>query len=96
MTSQREDPNETGRRQGDRLVQTALLRCSNWHFPEKQPIPFSYCAEVAEPREYDGACGKLNDFISAVQAQSGKGLTVAQANDLIATANQIKAGIGCK
>ena len=42
-----------------------------------------------------GACGKLNDFISAVQAQSGKGLTVAQANDLQADATRIKTTLGC-
>jgi hypothetical protein len=42
-----------------------------------------------------GACGKLKDFIQQVQSQSGKGLTVAQATDLLADANRIKAVIGC-
>jgi hypothetical protein len=43
-----------------------------------------------------GACGKLNDFASQVQAQSGKGLTTAQANDLLADAARIMKVIGCK
>jgi hypothetical protein len=42
-----------------------------------------------------GACGKLKDFISLVMGQSGKGLTVAQANDLIADATFIKKVVGC-
>ncbi len=42
-----------------------------------------------------GACGKLKDFIQLAMAQSGKGLTVAQANDLRADAQFIKAVLGC-
>ena len=41
------------------------------------------------------ACNQMGAFINAVQAQSGKKLTVAQANQLIAAANQIKAVLGC-
>ena len=41
------------------------------------------------------ACVSLNDFISLVKAQSGKGLTVAQATDLQADATRVKAVIGC-
>jgi len=41
------------------------------------------------------ACNQLNAFIKQVQAQSGKQLTVGQANQLIASANQIKAALGC-
>jgi hypothetical protein len=35
------------------------------------------------------------DFIGEVQAQTGKAITVAQANQLIGLANQARAGLGC-
>ncbi len=41
------------------------------------------------------ACNKIDAFINEVQAQSGKAITVDQANNLIADANQIKAVLGC-
>ena len=41
------------------------------------------------------ACPDLTDFISEVHAQSGKKLTVAQANQLIAAAALIQAVLGC-
>ncbi len=41
------------------------------------------------------ACNTINAFISAATAQSGKMLTAAQVNQLIAAANQIKAALGC-
>lgn len=41
------------------------------------------------------ACNKLSAFINNVQAQSGKAITVDQANQLIAAANQIRASLGC-
>ena len=41
------------------------------------------------------ACNQLNAFINETQAQSGKALTVDQANQLITSANRIKAVIGC-
>jgi hypothetical protein len=41
------------------------------------------------------ACGNLGAFINQVQAQSGKKITVSQANELIAAAQQIKAVLGC-
>jgi hypothetical protein len=40
-------------------------------------------------------CNQLNAFISQTLAQSGKQLTTDQANQLIASANRIKAVIGC-
>ncbi|HEY6214016.1 MAG TPA: hypothetical protein VIW45_17100, partial [Vicinamibacterales bacterium] len=40
-------------------------------------------------------CGQLAAFINETMAQSGKKLTAAQANQLIASAQQIKAVIGC-
>src|SRR5712692_2249230 len=40
-------------------------------------------------------CNEMNAFIHEVMAQSGKELTVAQADQLIAQANFIKTGLGC-
>ncbi len=44
---------------------------------------------------FAAACSQLNAFIAEVQAQSGNMLTVAQANQLIVAANQIKVALGC-
>jgi hypothetical protein len=41
------------------------------------------------------ACSDLSDFIGEAQSQSGKGLTVSQANQLIAAATQVQAVLGC-
>jgi hypothetical protein len=41
------------------------------------------------------ACNELNAFLNEVSAQTGKLLTVAQANQLTAAANQIRAVLGC-
>jgi predicted outer membrane repeat protein len=41
------------------------------------------------------ACSDLTSFINHVKAQSGKGLTTSQANQLIAAAKQIQAVLGC-
>ena len=41
------------------------------------------------------ACSDLTSFINHVQAQSGKHLTVSQANQLIAAATNIKKVLGC-
>ena len=41
------------------------------------------------------ACSDLTAFINHVQAQSGKHLTVSQANQLIAAAKQFQAVLGC-
>jgi hypothetical protein len=43
----------------------------------------------------NAVCGQLGAFIGEVSGQSGKGLTVAQANELIGAANQILALVGC-
>jgi hypothetical protein len=42
------------------------------------------------------ACGALTDFLGLVKAQSGKGLSVSTADQLIADATRIKTVIGCK
>jgi hypothetical protein len=42
-----------------------------------------------------GACSALSDFLNEVRAQAGKKLTEAQAQQLTAAANGIRAQIGC-
>jgi hypothetical protein len=42
------------------------------------------------------ACNSMAAFINEAQAQSGRALTVAQANQLIAAARQIRATLGCR
>jgi hypothetical protein len=42
------------------------------------------------------ACNLMASFINEAQAQSGKALTVAQTNQLIAAARQIRATLGCR
>jgi hypothetical protein len=42
------------------------------------------------------ACGPIGAFISLVQAQSGKKLTIVQANGFIAQANAVRAMLGCR
>src|SRR5207245_10180881 len=41
------------------------------------------------------ACIKLQDFINLARAQTGKGLTSKQANQLIQKATAIRASLGC-
>ena len=43
-----------------------------------------------------GACSDLTGFINQVSSQSGKTITAAQANQLIAAATQIKVVLNCK
>jgi len=43
----------------------------------------------------EGACGSLTAFLNEVRAQTGKKLTEAQAQQLSAAANDIRAQIGC-
>ena len=42
------------------------------------------------------ACSFLNDFTNECAAQSGKRLSIDQANQLINSANQIKSNLGCQ
>jgi probable HAF family extracellular repeat protein len=41
------------------------------------------------------ACNQLGAFINDTQAQSGKALTVDQANQLVSSGNQIRVALGC-
>ena len=50
---------------------------------------------VSNANDVTTACNQIGAFIAAVQSQSGKMLTVDQANQLIAAANQVKAVLGC-
>jgi hypothetical protein len=45
--------------------------------------------------ELNTACHKLDEFLHDVKAQSGKKLTVAQADQLTTAANQIETALGC-
>jgi HYR domain-containing protein/beta-propeller repeat-containing protein len=45
---------------------------------------------------FPGSCGDLTDFITEVGGQSGKKIPVSVANQLIASAQQIKNVLGCK
>ncbi|MEP7226375.1 MAG: hypothetical protein ABI785_03360, partial [Gemmatimonadales bacterium] len=40
-------------------------------------------------------CGSLNAFIHEVQAQSGKAINAADADELLVSADQIRAVLGC-
>ena len=51
--------------------------------------------DAAEDGDTATACNKLDAFINEVQAQTGKAITAAQASQLIAATNQIKATLGC-
>lgn len=50
---------------------------------------------AAQEGSVGSTCNQINAFINETQAQSGKALTVDQANQLITSANRIKAVIGC-
>ena len=52
--------------------------------------------DAAQNGDTTTACNSINAFINEVNAQSGKALTVAQANQLIAAAQQIRAALGCQ
>lgn len=51
---------------------------------------------AAKSGDAGSVCGQMGAFINETMAQSGKKLTVAQANQLIARAQQIEAVIGCQ
>jgi hypothetical protein len=51
---------------------------------------------AAQSGSVANVCGQLNAFINETQAQSGKKLTVAQADQLISAATRIEAVIGCQ
>jgi hypothetical protein len=54
----------------------------------------AYQAALAKDRAT--ACNVMSSFISETQAQTNKSLTVSQANQLIAAANQVKVVLGCR
>jgi len=51
---------------------------------------------AAQSGSVANVCGQLSAFINETQAQSGKKLTVAQADQLIVAATRIEAVIGCQ
>jgi len=54
----------------------------------------AYQAALAKDRAT--ACNQMTSFTSEVQAQTGKALTQAQANQLIAAARQLRVVLGCR
>src|SRR5712692_8605566 len=52
-------------------------------------------AQASLPANITSACNQMNAFVNEVMAQSGRHLTVAQADQLIAQANFIKTSLGC-
>ena len=52
--------------------------------------------DLVAKRNLTGACGPIDAFISQVQAQSGKKLTLAQANGLLVQADEIRALLLCR
>ncbi|MBL8516084.1 MAG: hypothetical protein JNM76_03850 [Betaproteobacteria bacterium] len=52
-------------------------------------------ASALERGDTAAACGNLKALINHAEAQSGKKLTVAQANQIIATAQAIRVSLGC-
>lgn len=52
--------------------------------------------DAAQSGSVANVCGKVGAFINETQAQSGKKLTVDQANQLILAATRIKAVVGCQ
>ena len=52
-------------------------------------------AAALQANNTDAACGIMGAFINQVNAQSGKNLTTVQAQQLLASANEIRTSIGC-
>jgi hypothetical protein len=50
-------------------------------------------AKISDPN--NGACGELAAFISEVTAKRGNGISISDADALIAKATQIRAVLGC-
>ena len=48
------------------------------------------------PGGLNAACNGLNAFVNQAQAQTGKKLTAQQAAQLIASAQQVGAALGCR
>lgn len=82
----------------DQITDLAVLVVS---FNVKQGIGKSLDAKLQNVIDaLDGgsalkACDQLRAFINEVRAQSGKAITAAQATQLIAAANQVRATLGC-
>ena len=53
-------------------------------------------ASALDRGNLQAACGNLGDFLNEVNAQTGRKLTAAQANLLIAEATRIRAVLGCR
>jgi hypothetical protein len=72
-----------------------LLKSMNLAPKVTNPLLSKLQGILAKPPSVTSTCGELNAFIQQVTAQRGKGITAAQADQLIAFANRIKVVIGC-
>ncbi len=75
-----------------------LLRSFNLHkgIENSLTVRLEHAADAINTDNISGACDHLTAFINEVNAQAGKKLTLEQAAQLISSANQIKAALGCE
>ena len=59
-------------------------------------VKLQHAVDAVNAGDLSGACDQLTAFIHEVNAQAGKKLTLDQADQLIAGANQIKTALGCQ
>jgi hypothetical protein len=59
-------------------------------------VKLQHAVDAINAGDLSGACDQLAAFIHEVNAQAGKKLTLDQANQLIAGANQIRTALGCQ
>jgi hypothetical protein len=59
-------------------------------------VKLQHAVDAISAGDLSGACDQLAAFIHEVNAQAGKKLTLDQANQLIAGANQIRTALGCQ
>lgn len=74
---------------------TTLLNSFNLSNPNTFASPLQALSRDLQKNDLGSACSDLTTFIGAVNAQSGKKLTVAQAQQLLTAAVQIQAIVGC-
>ncbi len=79
------------------LAQLQDLLASVTGLPPGESLPNKVKAAIATYQAGDTAdtCSTLSALINEAKAQSGKKLTTTQANNIITTANRIRAVIGC-
>jgi hypothetical protein len=69
---------------------------TNQHFGNGLTNSLNSKLQSATHDPLPGACSDMNDFVSQVNAQLGKLISVAQATFMISSANRIEAVLGCR